>query len=67
MKCNLTEKNVINACSELGIEADITHSTDIKEYSRMGVMITPAVVVNGRVVVSGRVPTVDELKKILSE
>jgi len=67
MKCNLTEKNVINACAELNIDADITHSRDVKEYLKIGVMITPAVVVNDRVVVSGRVPTVEELKKILSE
>lgn len=67
MKCNLTEKNVINACAELGIEADISHSKDAKEYLKMGVMMTPAVVVNDKLVVSGRVPTVLELKKILNE
>ncbi len=67
MKCNLTEKNVINACAELGIEADISHSKDVKEYLKMGVMMTPAVVVNDKLVVSGRVPTVLELKKILNE
>ncbi len=66
-KCLATEKNVINACAELNIPADISHVYDIKEIVKLGVRITPAVIVNGKVVVSGKVPTVGELKKILLE
>ena len=66
LRCQTTEKNVINACAELGLAADISHIIDVKEIAKLGVMLTPAVIVDGKVVMSGRVPTVGELKAILS-
>ncbi|MGB9808191.1 MAG: thioredoxin family protein [Thermosulfidibacteraceae bacterium] len=66
-RCQATEKNVINACAELNLPADISHVYDVKEFAKLGVRITPAVIVDGKIVVSGKVPTVDELKKLLSE
>ncbi|UCC47333.1 MAG: TM0996/MTH895 family glutaredoxin-like protein [Gemmatimonadota bacterium] len=65
-RCQTTEQNVINACAELGLAADISHVHDVKEYARLGVRVTPAVIVDGRVVLSGKVPTVEELKKLFS-
>jgi len=64
--CKNTELNVINACAELDLAADISHVTNIADIVELGVMRTPGVVVNGKVVVSGHVPTVAELKQILS-
>jgi small redox-active disulfide protein 2 len=66
-RCETTEKNVINACSVLNLAADISHIYDVKEYTQLGVRVTPAVIVDGKVVISGKVPTVEELKKLLSE
>ncbi len=66
-RCQATEKNVFNACAELGIDADISHVYDVKEFAKLGVKITPAIVVDGKVVVSGKIPTVEELKNIFSE
>lgn len=66
-KCKTVEKNVIDACAELSLAADISHIFDIKEFAKLGVMFTPAVLVDGKIVVSGKVPKVDKLKKILSE
>lgn len=66
-RCQATEKNVFNACAELNLAADISHVYDVKDFAKLGVRITPAVVVDGKVVVSGKVPTVEELKKIFSE
>ena len=63
--CQNTERNVVNACAELDFAADISHVTNIAEILELGVMRTPAVVVDGVVVSSGRVPTVSELKNIL--
>lgn len=65
-RCQATEKAVINACAELNLDAEVTHLYDVKEYARLGVRFTPAVIVDGKVVVSGRVPTVEELKSLLS-
>jgi len=61
------EKNVIEAVTELGIDADISKLSDMREFARLGVMFTPAVIVDGKVVISGKVPKVDDLKKILSD
>jgi len=65
--CQTTERNVVNACAELDFAADISHVTNIAEILELGVMRTPAVVIEGDVVVSGRVPAVPELKKILEQ
>ena len=64
--CQNTERNeLLNACAELDFAADISHVTNIADILDLGVMRTPAVVIDGEVVLSGRVPTVSELKNIL--
>ncbi len=66
-RCQMTEKNVVNACAELNLPADISHVTDRKQIQELGVWTTPAVLVDGKIVVSGRIPSVPELEKILAE
>ena len=56
--CQTTERNVVNACAELDFAADISHVTNIAEILDLGVMRTPAVILDGKIVVSGRVPSV---------
>ena len=65
--CQTTESNVVSACAELGLAADISHVTNIAEILELGVMRTPAVVLDGEVVISGRVAAVRELKTILEK
>lgn len=65
-RCQATEKNVINACAELNLAADISHIYDVKEFAALGVRMTPAVLIDGKIVVSGKVPTVAELKELLT-
>jgi small redox-active disulfide protein 2 len=65
-RCVTTEKNVKEALKQLGIQAEVVKITDIAEFAKKGVMFTPGVIIDGQVKVSGRIPTVDELKKILS-
>jgi small redox-active disulfide protein 2 len=65
-RCQETEKNVREACSQLNLAADISHVFDMKEFAKLGVLFTPAVIVDGKIVVSGKLPTVEELKKYLS-
>lgn len=64
-RCQATEKVVNEVVNGLNMQAEIEHVYDIREYSRLGVRLTPAVLVDGEIVFSGRVPTVDELKKAL--
>lgn len=66
-RCQMTEKNVFNACAELNLSAEISKVSDVKAIRDLGVWTTPAVIVDGKIMVSGKVPTVAELKKILSE
>lgn len=66
-RCQTTEKNVIDACAELNLTADISHIFDVKEFAKLGVIITPAVLVNGKIIISGKVPTIKELKKVFSD
>lgn len=66
-RCQATERNVFNACAELNLDADITHQYDIREYPKYGVYLTPAVIVDGKIIVAGRVPTVEELKSLLQQ
>lgn len=65
-RCVATEKNVKEAVEQLGINAQITKVTDVAEFAKKGIMFTPGVIVDGEVKVSGKIPTVDELKEILS-
>lgn len=66
-RCKATEKIVREVCSELNLQADIEHVYDVKAYIKLGVRLTPAVVVNGKVIFSGKVPTAEELKQLLSD
>lgn len=66
-RCQTTEKNVIDACAELNLTADISHIFDVQEFAKLGVIITPAVLVNGKIIISGKVPTIKELKKVFSD
>ena len=65
-RCIATEKNVKEAVRQLGIAAEITKVSNVAEFAQKGVMFTPAVIVDGQVKSSGRVPAVDEIKKILT-
>jgi small redox-active disulfide protein 2 len=65
-KCKATEKNVRKAIEELGTHADVEKVEDMQEIINRGVMMTPAVVVDGDVKISGKVPSTDEIKKLLN-
>jgi small redox-active disulfide protein 2 len=65
LKCQETEKNVREACSQLKLDADIQHVHDIKEIVKLGVLFTPAVIIDGKIVLSGKSSSVQELKKII--
>ena len=62
-KCQASEKNVREACAQLGVDAEIEHLRNPREFAPLGVMMTPAVLIDGRVVASGHVPTVEALKQ----
>ncbi len=61
-KCNQLEDRAKQAVRDLGIEAEVVKLTDIKTISSYGLLITPALVVDGVVKVAGKVPRVEEIK-----
>ncbi len=63
--CKKLEENTRKAVELLGIEATIEKVTDIKDIMSFGVMKTPALVVDGKVKIMGRVPSAEEIKKYL--
>jgi small redox-active disulfide protein 2 len=65
-KCRALTAIAEQAARELGVEYDLEKVTDIKRYPEFGVMFTPALVVDGVVKSSGKVPSIDEAKKYLS-
>ena len=65
--CKALEKNTNEAVQELGIKATITKEEDIMRIMEYGVMHTPALVVDEKVLVSGRVPSKKELIKLLAD
>ena len=65
-KCNELEQATREAVAALGINANIEKEEDIMKIMEYGVNRTPALVVNGKVVISGRVPSEKELKELLS-
>ena len=64
-KCIKLAEATHAAADQLGLECEIEKVTDINRIIGFGVMMTPALAVDGQVKVAGRVPTVDEIKKFI--
>ena len=65
-KCKNLEEITRRVVRENGIDAEITKVEDIVEIIKFNIMTTPALVVNGKVVSKGRIPSLDELKILLT-
>lgn len=65
-KCKKLEEVTKAAADELGLQYNIEKVTEIEKIMAYSVMSTPALVVNGTVKVTGRVPSIEDLKKMLS-
>ena len=64
-KCKALAQFTEQAAKELGLDCTLEKITDFKQMMSFGVMLTPALAVDGTVKVAGKVPTVAELKRIL--
>lgn len=65
-KCMALATSTETAAKALGLEYEIEKITDVNRIISFGVMLTPALAVDGKVKVSGKVPSVDEIKKLLA-
>lgn len=66
-KCKMLEKNANEAVSELGIDATIEKVTEINKIMEYNIMMTPGLVINGKVKAFSRVPGKEEIKKLIQD
>ncbi|MCU0278283.1 MAG: thioredoxin family protein [Candidatus Nanopelagicales bacterium] len=64
--CHRLEERTLEALSALDLDAQVEKVTDVGEIASYGIMRTPGLVVDDRVVVSGRVPTAHEIQELLA-
>jgi len=65
-KCKALTTATEQAAQTLGLQYELEKVTDLNQIMSFGVMMTPALVVDGKVKVSGKVPSVDDIKKLLA-
>jgi small redox-active disulfide protein 2 len=66
-RCKTLEKLTREVVVQNGLDATVTKVEDIVEIMKYGVMTTPALVVNGKVEIKGRVPSADEINQVLTK
>ncbi|TAL66005.1 MAG: thioredoxin family protein [Bacteroidetes bacterium] len=66
-KCKTLEKLTRDVVSKNGIDATVTKVDDIMEIMKYNIMITPALVINEKVVLKGRIPSAEEIKQLLTK
>ncbi len=65
-KCHNLATAAEQAARNLGIQFEIEKITDLKQIMTFGVTVTPALVVDGKVKVAGRVPSVEDIEKMMA-
>ena len=65
-RCETLAKLTREAADHIGIEYEFEKVTDIKEFMKFGMMMTPGLVVDGELKVQGKVPSLDEIKSMLA-
>ena len=66
-KCKTLAQFTEQAVKELGLTAEINKVTDLKQIMALGVMMTPALAVNGTIKIVGKIPSIPEIKAILQQ
>ncbi|MHC4202656.1 MAG: thioredoxin family protein [Planctomycetota bacterium] len=67
VRCERLAADVVSALDALGLAADVEHVTDPARIGEYGVMGTPALVVNGRIIAAGSAPSAEEIRKMLTK
>lgn len=66
-RCKKLLANVKEAVEELGVDASILYVTDMMEIAKTGVLSTPGLLINGKIVSYGRIILVDEIKAMIKK
>ena len=65
-KCKLLESAVLQAVKELGLDIEVVKIDDFEQIIRRGLMMTPGLIIDGEIAAAGRVPSVQEIKSMIS-
>jgi small redox-active disulfide protein 2 len=66
-KCKMLAQLTVQAAQGLGIKYEIQKVTDLNEIMKFGVMITPALAIDGEIKIMGKVPSIQDIKEILMQ
>jgi small redox-active disulfide protein 2 len=66
-RCGEVEKRVIKALAELNVAADVEKVTDVERMMSYGILATPGLVIDSKVVSTGRIPRVEDIKAWIEE
>jgi len=66
-KCKLLEQMAKKAIEQTGVKAEISKVEDFKKIIEKGVMATPALVIDDKLVAQGRIPSVEEISKVITK
>jgi small redox-active disulfide protein 2 len=66
-RCKKTEENAVEALKELNLEAELVKVSDLQEIMSHGIMMTPGLAIDEKVMCTGKIPSVEEIKKWISE
>ncbi|HKB85563.1 MAG TPA: thioredoxin family protein [Ignavibacteriaceae bacterium] len=67
MNCQTLEKRTKEAVKNLNIQAEIEKVTDMKQITSFGIMLTPGLIVDGKIEMQGKVPAVEQIQDILKK
>lgn len=67
INCQTLEKLCFNVVAEQDLDANIEKITDVRKYADLGIFVTPALIVNGKVLSMGKIPTKHTLAHWLAE
>jgi small redox-active disulfide protein 2 len=67
MNCQTLEKRTKEAVKNMNVEAEIEKVTDTLQITSYGIMLTPGLIVDDKIVVQGKVPTVEQIQDILKQ
>ena len=66
-KCNRLYETAVEAVRSTGTNAVVSKVSEMSEIIALGVMATPAMVIDGQIIIMGRVPSLEEIKKLITE
>ena len=66
-KCNRLYETAVEAIRSTGVDAKVAKVSEMSEIIALGVMTTPVMIIDGQIIITGRVPSLNEMKKLITD